>query len=123
VVAKELGTLDNLLWRGLLIQQRAADDKLSACRLADTARSEQRSFSRWRSLLRGSPVYVALPKGFSILFSIGHTFSGENQSVAYIALGWTGSLHKVPGLQNALTPVTLPNGTLPVAASGAQAIP
>jgi len=33
---------------------------------------------------------IGLTKDFSVLFSIGHTVSGDNQSVAYFALGWTG---------------------------------
>jgi hypothetical protein len=40
---------------------------------------------------------IALSHGFSVLFSVGHTFSGgDNQSVAYFGLGWTGPLHKAP---------------------------
>lgn len=38
--------------------------------------------------------YVALSDGFGILFSLGHTFSGDNASVGYFALGWTGLFHK-----------------------------
>lgn len=38
-----------------------------------------------------------LTKKFSILFSLGHTFSGDNQSVAYFALGWTGLFDGQPG--------------------------
>lgn len=49
--------------------------------------------------------YITLDKGFGILFSIGHTFSGDNQSVAYVALGWSGLIHnKTAGLLNTLAP-------------------
>jgi hypothetical protein len=48
--------------------------------------------------------FITLSKGFGILFSIGHSFAGDNQSVAYFALGWTGALHKTAALLDTLTP-------------------
>lgn len=49
--------------------------------------------------------YVTLDKGFGILFSLCHTLSGDNQSVAYVALGWTGSIHnKTAALLDTLAP-------------------
>lgn len=48
--------------------------------------------------------YITLTKNFGILFSIGHTFAGDNQSVAYFALGWTGALHKAAVVREALMP-------------------
>ena len=48
--------------------------------------------------------YITLTKQFGILFSIGHTFAGDSQSVAYFALGWTGTLHKTAALFGTLTP-------------------
>lgn len=37
---------------------------------------------------------ITLTDGFGILFSLGHTLSGDNASVGYVALGWTGLFHK-----------------------------
>jgi hypothetical protein len=36
----------------------------------------------------------SLTKQFGILFSIGHSFSGDNQSIAYVGLGWIDSFHR-----------------------------
>lgn len=33
---------------------------------------------------------ITLSDGFGLFFSLGHTLSGDNASVAYFALGWTG---------------------------------
>lgn len=48
--------------------------------------------------------YISLTKNFGILFSLGHTFAGDDQSVAYFAFGWTGALHKAAALLDAATP-------------------
>jgi hypothetical protein len=40
--------------------------------------------------------YIILTDGFGILFSLGHTLSGDNASVGYFALGWTGLFYKTP---------------------------
>jgi hypothetical protein len=46
---------------------------------------------RWSTLYNAGS-YISLTKNFGILFSIGHSISGDNQSVAYFALGWNGAL-------------------------------
>jgi hypothetical protein len=48
--------------------------------------------------------FITLTKGFGILFSLGHTFSGDNESVAYFALGWTGALRSGAAAPDAFTP-------------------
>lgn len=42
--------------------------------------------------------YISLTKNFGILFSLGHSFAGDDQSVAYFALGWNGPLAKSAAL-------------------------
>lgn len=56
--------------------------------------------------------YIALTKSFGLLFSIGHTFSGDNESVGYFALGWTGTLHRSAAMFPALGPQATPSGAL-----------
>lgn len=41
--------------------------------------------------------YINLTNDFGVLFSLGHTLSGDNASVAYFALGWTGLFRAGPG--------------------------
>lgn len=48
--------------------------------------------------------YISLTREFGILFSIGHTVSGDDQSVAYFALGWTGALNKKAAMMETLAP-------------------
>lgn len=56
--------------------------------------------------------YITLDKGFGILFSLGHTLRGDNQSVAYVALGWTGSIrNKTAGLLDTLAPPPSTSGS------------
>jgi len=37
--------------------------------------------------------YIALTKSVGLLFSIGHSIAGDNESIGYFALEWTGALH------------------------------
>jgi hypothetical protein len=55
--------------------------------------------------------YISLTKQFGILFSIGHTFSGDNQSVAYFALGWNGALHRNAPPLDSFAPRPAPIGS------------
>jgi hypothetical protein len=55
------------------------------------------------SMFYNAGSFITLDKGFGILFSASHTLSGDNQSVAYFALGWTGAIHKTPALLDTLT--------------------
>lgn len=48
--------------------------------------------------------YLAPTKNFNILFSVGHTMSGDDQTIAYFALYWTGGPRSALGLADALQP-------------------
>jgi hypothetical protein len=53
--------------------------------------------------------YASLTKSFGVLLSIGHTVAGDNQSVAYCALGWSGALHKATALLDTLRTPAMPS--------------
>jgi hypothetical protein len=59
------------------------------------------------SLFYNAGAYVTIYGGLGILFSAGHTFNGDDQSVAYVALGWMGSLHKGAALARTLAPLSV----------------
>ncbi|HEX3672563.1 MAG TPA: transporter [Candidatus Cybelea sp.] len=48
--------------------------------------------------------YISLTKTFGILFSLGHSFSGDDESVAYFALGFIGPFGKSAALLDAAAP-------------------
>lgn len=48
--------------------------------------------------------YITLTKNFGILFSLGHSFSGDDESVAYFAFGFTGPFGKSAALLDAARP-------------------
>ena len=114
---EELGTLDNLRWRRIRDQYGAGPEELPVRRLA-----LQRDFSE--NVTIGAEVYsqgaqfvgdkattfynagsyITLTKNFGILFSLGHSFSGDDESVAYFALGFTGPFGKSAALLDAAAP-------------------
>ena len=56
--------------------------------------------------------FITLTKSFALLFSLGHSFAGDNESVAYFALGWSGALHRGNHLLDAFVPRATPIETI-----------
>jgi hypothetical protein len=81
----------NFPFAGWLMQRDLGGESLVGAELY--YQGPQFAGDRWSTFYNvGSE--IGLSKEFSILFSIGHTVSGDNQTVGYFALGWTGRFHK-----------------------------